>query len=696
MTSNDFVALREALVSEGAFIETQDLKAVYIAAHVPVGLLGDLEVYRDRRRTVAQWEEFLMGLRASASSFATTESDRVEFFEHVSDDAEGLLTKTPFKKRKAVDLTSPESQFEEVENVLETLATSLDTEDTMNHLRSEWPSLVQNLRVMHRRLDECKEIIGSELRKVDFVVAGVSNKLGDKPHTMAAGSVFDLLETINGRVETLSPMVFEHSEEVAKVMRFIQGVDLKVPLSKMFADFYKEVEKVLKPLWDVLLLFSSDPSVPGDKCTPLLGVLNAWPKTGVGATHDLLAWVKQMENRMASAESQSTGGGSTGYPTLGNLGGSQTFGTFAPSSVGSSGVAGGGQQFNTFGASTNFGFGVNSGVNPGVTTGPGGGSATIQVPAAAWASLCQEVADLKAQADIHAVTVKQEVFKSMGQVGAWMALNAPADGSQVYFADAVGLLTLTNEDQASLYEFSKFESTTGGKGFTTTSDSRLAFSFTLGLPHVFGKDASTNLLAKDLRLLPGVKDYDAWNGEGGVGGVKSTIQHMIDFDMAGHVALAEVNLSTREGVLVAETMMNESREFLRLMCQWMTDYYLALTARDHKPKDAWEVVSRAVRAIFKELAKARIPGRGHRTSGGLRGQAQMWACLQGIRVQREFVAAGFVAHEAIVAIVHKYLLDSSVTKEVHTASLSALETRMTTLINGKVGEMKRAGQNKNG
>ena len=70
----------------------------------------------------------------------------------------------------------------------------------------------------------------------------------------------------------------------------------------------------------------------------------------------------------------------------------------------------------------------------------------------------------------------------------------------------------------------------------------------------------------------------------------------------------------------------------------------------------------------------------------------MWACLQGIRVQLEFVAAGFVAHEAIVAIVHKYLLDSSVTKEVHTASLAALESRMTIMINGKVGELKQPGQ----
>ena len=188
MNDNDFKSLTEAGVSEGAFIEAQDLMSVFLTAHVPVGLLGDLEVYRDRRRTVAQWEEFLSGLKASAASFSTTEANRMEFFEHITGDAKGLLTKTPFKKRKAVDLTSPESQqFEDIENFFETVAAGLDSDDTINHLRTEWPSVVQNLQVLQRRLEACRELIGSELRKVvDFVVAGVVNRLGNKPPAMLA------------------------------------------------------------------------------------------------------------------------------------------------------------------------------------------------------------------------------------------------------------------------------------------------------------------------------------------------------------------------------------------------------------------------------------------------------------------------------------------------------------------------------
>jgi hypothetical protein len=687
MNDNDFSALTEAGTTEGAFIEAQDFKTVFITAHVPLGLLGDLEVYRDRKRTVAQWEEFLTGIKASALSFAATESDRVEFFEYVTGDAEGVHTKTPFKKRKAVDLTTPDSQFEDIDNFLEAVAPGLDEDDTMRHLRSEWPGVVQNLKVLHRRLEACQDLIGSELRKVDFTIAGVANKLGNKPPTMPAGSVFELVEAVNGRVETLSPMLFEHSAEVAKLMGFVAGVDTKTPLLRMFAEFSQEVQKVVEPLWQLMLLFSTDSATPGDKCMPLLGLLNAWPKEGVGKVSDLLAWAQTLEVRMSMAEHQL--GGGRGTPGM-SLGGA---------SAGYGGQQGMGR---TFGAGGMQGFGLggvtSSGGNPGGSyqSQGAGGAATIQISAAAWATMCQEVSDLKAQADIQAVTVQQEVFRGLQQVGSWMSINAPASGSQIYFCDAVGLLALTNRDQASLYEFSKFESTTGGKGFATTSDSKLAFSFTLELPQVFGKDAAGNVLTTDLRVLPGVKDYDTWNGEGGIGGVKNTLQHMIDFDMAGHVALAEVNLGTREGWIVAESMMNESREFLRLLSQWMTDYYLALTARAHKPKDAWEVVSRSVRAIFKELSKARIPGRGHQTMGGLRGQAQMWACLQGLKVQREFITAGFVAHKAIVAIVHKYLLDSSVTKETHTTALAALETRLTTVITNKMSELKRAGQNRNG
>jgi hypothetical protein len=347
---------------------------------------------------------------------------------------------------------------------------------------------------------------------MDFTVAGVANKIGNKPPTMPARSVFELLETVNGRVETISPMLFEHSAAVAKLMGFVAGVDTKTPLLRMFADFSKEVQKAVEPLWELMLLFLTDSAMPGDKCTPLLGLLNSWPKDGIGKISNLLAWAQTLKGRMATAEHQLVGGG--GIPGM------------APSNA-TAGYAG--QQ----GISCPFGTGGSYSFGPGGRTMTGGlagaplqgqpipgGPATVQVSAAAWATLCQEVLDLKSQANIKAVTVQQEVFRGLQQVGSWMTMHAPAVGSQIYFCDAVGLLAIMNRDQVSLLEFSIFESTTGGKGFATTSDLKLAFSFTLELPHVFGKDTAGNVMASNLRVLPGIKDYDAWNGEGGIGGVK--------------------------------------------------------------------------------------------------------------------------------------------------------------------------------
>jgi len=117
----------------------------------------------------------------------------------------------------------------------------------------------------------------------------------------------------------------------------------------------------------------------------------------------------------------------------------------------------------------------------------------------------------------------------------------------------------------------------------------------------------------------------------------------------------------------------------------MTSYYMALIEKGHQEKASWEVVCRAVRAVFKELYKVRMSGRDYHSFGSLVGPAQMWACLQGVRIQREFLAAAFAAHRAVINILHDYLMDTSVTKD----ALAAMESKLTALLTSKMAELKR-------
>ena len=103
-----------------------------------------------------------------------------------------------------------------------------------------------------------------------------------------------------------------------------------------------------------------------------------------------------------------------------------------------------------------------------------------------------------------------------------------------------------------------------------------------------------------------------------------------------------------EARAVSDGMMAEWRAFLSQLSTWMTSYYMALVKKCQQEKASWEVVCRAVRSVFKELYKVRMSGRDYHSSGPLVGPAQMWASLQGVCVQREFIEAAFAAHRAVI------------------------------------------------
>ena len=142
---------------------------------------------------------------------------------------------------------------------------------------------------------------------------------------------------------------------------------------------------------------------------------------------------------------------------------------------------------------------------------------------------------------------------------------------------------------------------------------------------------------------------------------------------------------SKEAREVSDAMMMESRSFLSQLSTWMTLYYMALVEKGHQEKASWEVVCWAVRSVFKELYKVRMSGRDYHSSGALVGPAQMWACLQGVRLQREVIEAAFAAHRAVINILHDYLMDTSVTKD----TMTTLESKLVALITNKVAELKR-------
>ena len=253
-------------------------------------------------------------------------------------------------------------------------------------------------------------------------------------------------------------------------------------------------------------------------------------------------------------------------------------------------------------------------------------------------------------------------------------------------------MAICYRDQSTSMDHAKLSSLAREGGFVNIADTKLDFSFSLELPQFWGKDGTQNVHSSDVRVLPNVRDYAEWNGVGGVGGARVALTQWIEHDMDNVCAGINVG-GSREARLVSDEMIRESRSFLSQLSTWITSQYLALLDKGHKEKNAWEVISRTVRVVFKELARARSVGRGFPTVGAGRGEAQVWACLQGLRVQRDFLAAKFSAHRAVICILHDYLMDTSITKTAHEEALAAQEARLMSVINNKMAGINRGNRN---
>ena len=299
-----------------AFIETQDAKSVFMAAHVPAAFLGDEAYYKGQQRSVAQWEQFLTALRGAGENALPTSAERDAFFEHVSDRIGLTASKTPFKKRRvfAEDASPLSSQLDSAgmeEELLLDVSLELDPINTIPKLIKEWPLLVNNLSMLQglivtcrQSLKDCNHQFAKDFREVDYLLSDLGNAMGKKPASMEAGTVFDLIESLDRKVRWASDakLTPEQVETLVQAKAILRGMDpSERPLQEKLDAFSNSVKTAVSPLWSLLVALSKDHSAPtGDKLEPIIRLLDHWPFGGAGGGSDVLAWIEQAEVRIAS------------------------------------------------------------------------------------------------------------------------------------------------------------------------------------------------------------------------------------------------------------------------------------------------------------------------------------------------------------------------------------------------------------
>jgi hypothetical protein len=289
--------------------------------------------------------------------------------------------------------------------------------------------------------------------------------------------------------------------------------------------------------------------------------------------------------------------------------------------------------------------------------------------------LIARIAELEERMESNRVVVSGVSFTSLSNTNALLArFAASATGRVLMCFCPVGLMAVaTGSDSSSLGDILSFDATAKKVGASSPLEATLSASFRQELPQFFGNLSKS--VARDDRLLPALPTYDKWDTQSNHAGGRYTLSSGIALTVDGLYHSLQTNIQG-EGMEVARTMINDSRDFLNQLSSWITQTYQDLVNGGGSGKEAWAYVSHCVRAIFVMLYKARAPGRGPFLDESKRQAGMVWGALQCLNVCRALLEANFSGHPTLSHILNLHLRDNAVmnsTLEVLTKRVDSMD-----------------------
>jgi hypothetical protein len=114
---------------------------------------------------------------------------------------------------------------------------------------------------------------------------------------------------------------------------------------------------------------------------------------------------------------------------------------------------------------------------------------------------------------------------------------------------------------------------------------------------------------------------------------------------------------------VASAMWADTKTFLNDLATWISEHYSQLSeqAGAKDGPEVWKLVCHCIRAIFKLMHEARLPGRGPHALGDQYGSV-FWGALQTHSVIQELSSESFEAHPRLSHILNIHLRDNALSK----------------------------------
>jgi hypothetical protein len=265
--------------------------------------------------------------------------------------------------------------------------------------------------------------------------------------------------------------------------------------------------------------------------------------------------------------------------------------------------------------------------------------------------------DLEEQLESTRVLMAGVSFSSLTNTGALVTRYAPTSAGRALFCFCpVSLLVVATPEMTSINEIVTYEGKAGKLG-ASSLEATLFASYRQELPQFFGYLSKS--VARDDRVLPAMATYDLWDSQSARAGGRYRMTSAVNSTVEGLVQSLSTNVTT-EGLEVARTMLQDSRDFLNRLSSWITQSYQDLVNRGGSEKEAWAYVSHCVRAIFDLLYKARVAGRGPFLDDSRRDAGMTWGALQCHAVCRSLMDANFSSHPTLSHILNLHLRDNAV------------------------------------
>jgi hypothetical protein len=254
------------------------------------------------------------------------------------------------------------------------------------------------------------------------------------------------------------------------------------------------------------------------------------------------------------------------------------------------------------------------------------------------------LAALESAGDLETVVIGTLTFKNIQDCETFLYASVPAAVLDTYAYDMVSLTHRIGRESSASGAVAR-EHTASKAGFLTSGSATLFASFQQALPGPFGVSSAT--ANSTLHPIPALKDYETWDRQDGVTGLKTDVSNGISTAvMAISTAMSRDLANYPLAMMLFGSLITTGSLQWHQFAMFISERYMTSLHQIDDPKEAWLFTAEIVKGVYTELHKIRVMAadRTSATHNHKDAARSLWVALQTQRLMAEFISLKFVGH----------------------------------------------------